>query len=128
METNGKIRLATQVCAVVFSKRIKSMEPIAKGVHQPTSAFVANTTQFQAIAQVKCAVIAKKSGADALGVTLAREMTCASEMHGTKSLRIGVGHVLLRGLVRNVESVLLRHPECQRTQHVLIVCMMLRRF
>ena len=122
METRGKIRQAIQVCAVVFSEKRKNMEPTAKGVHQPTSAFVANTTQFQAIAQVKCAVIAKKSGADVLAVTLAKETQCASEMPTMhKTRRVGAESVLNRGLVQHARSVLLRFPVCPRTQHVLIV-------
>ena len=122
METRGKIRQAIQVCAVVFSKTIKSMEPTVQGVHQPTSAFVANTPQFQAIAQVKCAVIAKKSGADVLGVTLAKETKCASEMETiNRTLKLGAESVLILGLVHHARSVLFRFPVCPRTQHVLIV-------
>ena len=81
--------------------------------------------QRQAISQIKCAVNARKSDADVLAVALAKEMSCASEMQITANHRkVGVASVLLLGLVRAVESVLLKQRECRRTQHVLIAYMM----
>ena len=128
MEMGGKILPVIQVCAVAFSGTIKSMEPTVQGVHQPFCAFVANTTQFQAIAQVKCAVIAKKSGADVLAVKLAKETNCASEMETiNRTLKLGAESVLILGLVHHARSVLLRFPVYPRTQHALIVYMLLLR-
>ena len=97
------------------------------GVHQTISAYVASTMRFQATSQIKFAVSARESDAHVLAVTLAKETRCASEMQSTESRGIGAKRVLILGLVRDVESVLLRHRECRRTQHVLIAYMMLRR-
>ena len=96
----------------------------ASGVHQIIFAYVATTMQFQATSQIKYAVNARKSDAHVLAVALAKEMKCASEMLATESLITGARRVLLHGLVRRVESVLVRHRRCRRTQHVLIVYMM----
>ena len=77
--------------------------------------------QLQATSQIKCAVNARKSDASVLAVALAKEMRCASEMQLTDKTRtVGAGSVLLLGLVRAVESVLLKHRECRRMQDVLI--------
>ena len=96
----------------------------ASGVHQTTFVYVANTMQFQATFQIKYAVNARKSDAHVLAVALAKEMKCASAMETTDKIRkVGVESVLLLGFVRPVESELLRHRGCQRTQHVLIVYM-----
>ena len=97
----------------------------ASGVHQTIFAYVANTMQFQATSQIKFAVNARKSDAHVLAVALAKEMKCASAMEPTDKIRkVGVDSVLLLGLVQLVESVLVRHRRCRRTQHVLIVYMM----
>ena len=96
-------------------------------VHQTIFAYVASTMRFQATSQIKFAVNARKSDAHVLAVALAKEMKCASKMQSTESRGIGARRVLLLGLVRDVESVLMRHRESRRTQHVLIAYMMLRR-
>ena len=101
-----------------------AMVVTASGVHQIIFAYVATTMQFQATSQIKYAVNARKTDAHVLAVALAKDMNYASEMLSTERRRkIGARRVLILGPVRRVESVLLRHRGCQRTQHVLIVYM-----
>ena len=103
------------------------MEVTVSGVHQTIFAYVASTMRFQVTSQIRFAVSARKSDADVLAVAHAKETKSASEMQTTQTRQeIGAISVLLRGLVRPVESVLLSRPACRRTQHVLIVYMMLR--
>ena len=92
----------------------------ASGAHQAIFACVVSTMQFQATSQIKFAVNASQSVANVLAVAPAKKMRCASEMPITaKGRKVGVTSVLLLGLVRAVESVLLKQRECRRMQHVL---------
>ena len=94
----------------------------ASGAHQAIFACVVSTMQFQATSQIKFAVNASHSVANVLAVAPAKKMRCASEMPVTGNRRtVGVTSVLLLGLVLIVESMLLKHRECRRTPHVLIV-------
>ena len=98
----------------------------ANVVHQTISAYDASTMRFQATSQTKCAATARKSDAGVLAALLAQDMKCAPPMQATASLGIGAERVLLLGLVRNVESMLLRHRERLRVPHALTAYMMLR--
>ena len=92
----------------------------AGGAHQAIFACVVSTMQLQATSQIKFAVNASQSVANVLAVAPAKKMRCASEMPITaKGRKVGVTSVLLLGLVRAVESVLLKQRECRRMQHVL---------